>query len=124
VKISNVDDHGQPLVTELHGCMHVPGLSRRLFSITKFVSNGHRATITKDNVTLFFGPHACPVTIPLQNGINIASNVRIVRRPLQPRNNMNEPGLIPDRQIIRRGENHIKYTNLSLLHDQLGHREI
>jgi hypothetical protein len=124
VKISILDDHGQPLVAELQGCMCVPGLSRRLFSITKFASNGHRATITKDNVTLFFGQNACPVTIPLRNGINIASNVWIVHRPLHPRNNMNEPRLIPDRPIIQRGEKHIKYTNLSLLHDRLGHRAI
>jgi hypothetical protein len=84
VKISMLDDWGDPLIAELHGCMYVPGLSRRLFSITHFASNGHRATITKDNVTLYFGPHACLVTIPLRHGINIASNVRIVRRPLNP----------------------------------------
>jgi hypothetical protein len=78
-----LDDHGQPSATELHSCMYVPGFSRCLFSITKCASNGHCATITKDNVTLFFSPHACPVTILLQNGINIASNLRIVRRPLQ-----------------------------------------
>jgi hypothetical protein len=82
VKISMLDNHGFPLAAELHGCIYDPGLSRRLFSITRFASNGHRAAITKDNVTLYFGLHACPVTIPLRNGLNIASNVRIVQRPL------------------------------------------
>jgi transposase InsO family protein len=125
VKISMLDDFGTPLIAELHGCMYVPGLSRRLFSITRFASNGHSATISKNNVTLYFGAQACPVTIPLKNGINIASNVRLVRRPLHPRSNLpHEPRLIPDRPVIRRGENHIKYTNLSLLHDRLGHRAI
>jgi len=58
--------------------------------------------------------------IPLKNGINIASNVRLVRRPLNPRSNLpHAPRLIPDRPVIRRGENHIKYTSLSLLHDRL-----
>lgn len=78
VKISMTDDNGQPLVAELHGCMYVPGLSRRLFSITKFATNGHQATITKDNATLFFGQRACLMTIPLKNGIYVTSNVQIV----------------------------------------------
>ncbi len=96
VKISMLDDHGDPLVAELHGCMYVPGLSRRLFSITRFATNGHRASITKDNVTLYFGPQACPVTIPRCNGLNIANNAHIVRRPLLPRGNIpQEHRLIP-----------------------------
>jgi len=78
VKISMFDDCGDPLVAELHGCIYVPGLSRQLFSIAKFATNGHGASITKDAVTLYFGPQACPVTIPLQNWLNIASNVRII----------------------------------------------
>jgi len=122
VKISMFDDHGDPLVAKLHGCMYVPGLSRCLFSITRFASNGHRAAITKDNVTLYFGPQACPVTIPLRNGLNIANNVRIVRRPLSPRGNMpNEHRLIPDWSMSQSNATHIKYVNLSLLHDRLGH---
>jgi len=123
VKISMLDDHGDPLVAELHGCMYVPGLSRRLFSITRFATNGHHAPITKDNVTLYFGPQACPVTIPLCNRLNIANNARIVRRPLLPWGNTSqEHRLIPDCSVSRRGQNHVKYVNLSLLHDRLGHR--
>jgi len=125
VRISMTDDNGKPLSVELHGCMYVPGLSRRLFLITKFASNGHRASITKDAVTLFFGSQECPVTIPLRNGINIASNVRTVWRQLAPGNNRRlEPRLIPERAIHQRGANHIKYVNLSLIHDWLGHRAL
>jgi hypothetical protein len=40
VKIAMTDDNGRTLTAELHGCMYIPGLSRRLFSITKFASNG------------------------------------------------------------------------------------
>jgi len=40
VKIVMTDDNGRTLTAELHGCMYIPGLSRRLFSITKFASNG------------------------------------------------------------------------------------
>jgi hypothetical protein len=77
VRISMTDDNGNPPEAKLHGCMYVLGLSRRLFSITRFANNGHRAAITKNAVTLFFGPDACPVTIPLCNGLNIASNIRV-----------------------------------------------
>jgi hypothetical protein len=70
--------NGNPLSAELHGCMHVPGLSQHLFSIMQFVSNGHRAFITKDAVTLFFGSKACPVKLPLCNGINTTSIFCIV----------------------------------------------
>jgi len=118
------DDNGNPLAAELHGCMYVPGLSRWLLSMTRFATNGHRASITKDAVTLYFGSQECPVTIALHNGLNVASNVRIVPRPLLTRGNLdlpNEHRLIPDRPMARRGENHIKYTSLSLIHDCLGH---
>jgi hypothetical protein len=114
VKISMLDDHGDPLVAELHGCMYVPGLSRRLFSITRFATNGHHASITKDNVTLYFGPQACPVTIPLCNGLKL----------LPWGNTSQEHWLIPDCSVSRRGQNHVKYVNLSLLHDRFGHRAI
>jgi hypothetical protein len=125
VKISMLDDHGDPLVAELHGCMYVPGLSLRLFSITRFATNGHGASITKDNVTLYFGPQACLVTIPLCNGLNMANNARIVRRPLLPWGNIpQEHRLIPDCSVSLRGQNHVKYVILSLLHDRLGHRAI
>jgi hypothetical protein len=82
VRISMTDDNGNPLAAELHGCMYVPGLSRCLFSMTRFATNGHRASITKDAVSLYFGSQECPVTIALHNGLNVASNVRIVPRPL------------------------------------------
>ncbi len=84
-----------------HGCMYVPGLSRRLFSITKFATNDHRASITKDTVTLYFGPQECPVNIVLRNGLNVASTVRIVWHPLLPRGNLpNEHWLIPDCPMV------------------------
>jgi len=50
VKISKVDDNNIPLLAELQGCMYVPGLSHRLFSITKFATNAHKASITKNAV--------------------------------------------------------------------------
>jgi len=75
-------------------------------------------------ITLYFGLEGCSVAIPLKNGMNIASNARIVRRPLLPRGNSpHEHRLIPDRPMTRRGE-HVKYVSQSLLHDRLGHRAL
>jgi hypothetical protein len=73
-----LDDNGNPLVAELLDCMYLLGLSRHISSITRFSNNGHKVEITKNAVTLYFGQHTCPVTIPLCNGINIASSIRIV----------------------------------------------
>jgi hypothetical protein len=39
------DNNGEPLNAVLHDVMYVPGLSRRLFSITRFARHGHYATI-------------------------------------------------------------------------------
>ncbi len=56
VHISMTEDNGNPLEAKLHGCMYVPGLSRHLFSITKFANNGHRATITRMQSLFTLGP--------------------------------------------------------------------
>ena len=45
VAISMLDDNGNEFNAVLLDCMYVPGLSRRLFSITKFASYGHSAVI-------------------------------------------------------------------------------
>jgi hypothetical protein len=43
--------------------MYIPGLSRRLFPVTKFAQHGHHAIIQKHGTTLIFGPTKSPVTI-------------------------------------------------------------
>jgi len=48
--------------------MYVPGLSRHLFSVTKFAQHGHHAIIQKHGTTLIFGPTKSPVTIAYCSG--------------------------------------------------------
>jgi hypothetical protein len=40
VEVNMIADDGQPLKEYLHGVIYVPGLKRRLFSVTAFVSRG------------------------------------------------------------------------------------
>jgi hypothetical protein len=49
------DDNGEPLNAVLHDVMYVPGLSRRLFSITRFARHGHYTMICHGSTTLYFG---------------------------------------------------------------------
>lgn len=63
------DKNGNTLHADLHGWIFVPGLNRHLFSITKFVENGHRATFQKHTITVYFGLNKFPVTIPIPTSI-------------------------------------------------------
>lgn len=77
VKVSMVNDNGHPNCSRGTG-MYVPSVSRHLFLITKFSTNGDRVSITKDTVTLYFGPQACPITLPLYNSVdNIWCSIQI-----------------------------------------------
>jgi hypothetical protein len=65
VHINMKDYNGRDLKAVLHGVMYVPGLNKRLLSLTKFAEHGHYSTITKGAVTLYFGDKENPVTLPL-----------------------------------------------------------
>jgi hypothetical protein len=56
IQLQMTDDNGNPLDAVLHDAMYMPGLSRRLFSITQFAKHGHYATILNGSTTLYFGP--------------------------------------------------------------------
>jgi hypothetical protein len=45
IQLRMLDDNGAPLEAVLHDVMYVPGLSRHLFSITRFAKRGHFAMI-------------------------------------------------------------------------------
>jgi len=52
IKLEMLDDDGNTLEVKLYDVMYVPGVSRRLFSITHFVHHGHHATFTKGTKVL------------------------------------------------------------------------
>ena len=74
VLIHMVDDAGSSLQATLHDVIYVPGLWRCLFSVTAFTNQGHNTVLRCNEICLVFGALECPLTIPLANGISLASN--------------------------------------------------
>ena len=54
IRIRMLDDNGDQLEVTLTDVMYVPGLSRRLFSVSKFARHGFHAMICKNATTLYF----------------------------------------------------------------------
>ncbi len=59
-----IAEDGQPLKAHLHGVIYVPGLKRRLFSVTAFASRGH-------------GQEETPLTLMLKNGMPVDNNATV-----------------------------------------------
>jgi hypothetical protein len=68
IKINIRDEDGKRLNANLTEVMYVPGLSRRLFSVTQFTQHGHQAIVQQHGTTLLFGPGQIQVTIPCKRG--------------------------------------------------------
>jgi hypothetical protein len=69
VEINMIADDGPPLKAHLHGVIYVPGLKRRLFSITVFAIRGYYAIVRKNEIQLIFGQEERPLTLMLKNGM-------------------------------------------------------
>lgn len=65
IKIRMLDDTGKQFEVTLTNVMYVPGLSQRLFSVTKFARHGFHAMIKKNATILYFtnGGIISPVTL-------------------------------------------------------------
>jgi hypothetical protein len=63
IKIQMLDDKGNLLEAKLHNVMYVPGLSRRLFSVTRFARHGHYAVFKNGTTSLHFAPSWATVTL-------------------------------------------------------------
>jgi hypothetical protein len=72
------DDNGEPLNAVLHDVMYVPGLSRRLFSITRFARHGHYATIRRGSTTLYLGEQQSPVTLTNDGSRAMAADATVI----------------------------------------------
>jgi hypothetical protein len=108
------DDNGNVLDAVLHDVMYVPGLSRRLFSITRFARHGHYATILSGSTTLYFGEQQSPVTLTNDGSRAMAADATVVVE--------NPQHAIPYRRSHDHSANK-KRTSLELLHQRLGHRK-
>jgi hypothetical protein len=117
--ISMLDDNGQKLSAFLTDVMYVPGLSRRLFSVTQFAQHGHHAMIQQHGTVLLFGSCQSPVTIPHHKHRGcMASNLLVIHPgdTLGPTTYHNVPA-------YRNKDNNKKCLPLELLHQRLGHRK-
>jgi hypothetical protein len=119
IRISMLDDNGNPLEVKLQDVMYVPGLSRRLFSITRFVRHGHHATFTKGTTILKFAPSWAVVS--LVNHIRaaaFAADSTVIAKKEIP-NTYHE---IPAYRNANVPTRH-KRLPLELIHVRLGHRK-
>jgi transposase InsO family protein len=115
IQLNMLDDHGKCLDAVLHDVMYVPGLSRRLFSITRFAKHGHFATIKKDSTTLYFGPKRAPVTLVTNDNIPMAANLKVT--------DTSQPTHLAPWSRDHDHSSNKKRTALELLHRRLGHRK-
>jgi hypothetical protein len=70
IYIAMQDDNGIPFQATLQDVMYVSGLSRRLFSLTKFAKHGHHALVKNNATILYFGSagnSGHPVTVMTGN---------------------------------------------------------
>jgi len=61
--------------------MYFPGLSRRLFSITRFAMHGHFAAICNGCTTLYLGKDQCPVTLISDGTHPMAADITVTDTP-------------------------------------------
>jgi len=106
VRISMIDDNGIPLDAFLVDTLYVPGLNRRLFSITKFASLGHAASIQRNSIRLLFGEQSAPVTITHNNFRPLASDATTVRTSTVP-------------SLRHAKHNTKKHISLEIMHNRL-----
>jgi hypothetical protein len=114
-----LDDNCNQLDVVLLDVMYVPGLSRRLFSITRFAKHGHFATIKQNSTTLYFGSKHVPVTLPAHDGKTMAADIQVTYTSDAKQGNH----LMPWSRSHDHSSNHKQRTSLELLHRQLGHRK-
>jgi len=80
IKIRMLDDNGANLEVTLTDVMYVPGLSCRLFSVSKFSQHGFHAMIKQNATTLFFCSNGIKSPITLQSagsGKALAADLRV-----------------------------------------------
>jgi hypothetical protein len=103
----------------LKDVMHIPGLSHRLFSITKFAHHGHVVVIKDNSITLYSEPHAAAVMLTcLSGGNNLAANIKVH----QQKHQCEEHHAVPSTGQ-QDHTNNKKRLSLELLHNRLEHRK-
>jgi hypothetical protein len=118
IKINMLDDDGNPLEVKLQDVIYVPGLSRRLISVTHFVHHGHHATFTKGITILKFAPSWA--TVFVVNNVKAAAFAADATVMEDEDNNANNYHEVPAFRNTAIPLQH-KRLPLELLHACLGH---
>jgi hypothetical protein len=125
IKIRMLDDNGEDLEVTLTDVMYVPGLSRRLFSVSKFARHGFHAMIKKNATTLFFTNNGIesPVTLQSIGGEKaLAADLRVHGQ--SPASHSDERyHYVPSLRNRDHSEGARRLLSLEVLHNRLGHRK-
>jgi hypothetical protein len=125
IKVKMLDDNGDQLEVTLADVMYVPGLSRRLFSVSKFARHGFHAMIKRNATTLYFHGNGKESPITLQSvggGKALAADLRI-HAPHSENDTAGRYHSVPSMRNRDHSEQACKFLSLETLHNQLGHRK-
>lgn len=121
-----LDDNGIPLEATLTDVMYVPGLSRRLFSVSKFARHGFHAMIKKNATTLYFVSQGkeCPVTLQsVGGGKALAADLRVCTATSQSVTSDERYHSVPSLRNRDHSAGARKLLSIETLHNRLGHRK-
>jgi transposase InsO family protein len=125
IKIRMLDDNGEDLEVTLTDVMYVPGLSRRLFSVSKFARHGFHAMIKKNATTLFFTNNGIESPVTLQSiggGKAPAADLRVHGQ--SPASHSDDRyHYVPSLRNRDHSEGARRLLSLEVLHNRLGHRK-
>jgi hypothetical protein len=114
-----IDDDGKPIEAKLHDVMYVPGLNRRLFSITHFAHHGHYAIFRNVATTLHFAPFWARVSLPTPHRDQaFVANSLVTAEHDESEEKENNYHPVP---TYRNKETDSKRLPLELVHARLGH---
>jgi len=118
IRINMIDDDGNPIEAKLHDVMYIPGLNRRLFSITRFARHGHYAVFCNAATTLHFAPSWARVSLTtLHRDQAFVANSTVTKQHEES----DKKGNYHPVPTYRNKETDSKRLPLELIHAWLGH---
>jgi hypothetical protein len=127
IQVRMLDDNGERLDFTLTDVTYVPGLSRRLFPVSKFARHGFHAMIKRNATTLYFHSNGreSPVTLAsVGGGKALAADLRVQGSSsgISTSGSSERYNTIPCMRNRDHSEGARKFLSLEMLHNRLGHR--
>jgi hypothetical protein len=122
IRISMIDDDGNPIEAKLQDVMYIPGLNRRLFSITRFARHGHYAVFRNATTTPHFAPSWARVSLstPHREQAFVANLTVTEQQEELSEENEGQYHPVPTYQN-KESDAYYKRLPLELVHTRLGH---